>query len=153
MRLTIQKRLAASVLGCSKKRIRFDPERLSEIKESITKADIKTLIGNEAIMVKPARGISRSRARKIRRQKIKGKQRGQGSRKGKKFARNPRKLLWIQKVRTQRSFLKELRSKQLITTEVYRQLYAKIKGGFFRSRNHLKLYVQEHGLFTPSKTA
>ena len=40
MNLNLQKRLAANVIGCSEKRVVFDPSRLEDIKEAITKTDI-----------------------------------------------------------------------------------------------------------------
>jgi len=46
MKLNLQKRLAAQILKCSEKRIQLDTTRLSDIKEAITKADIKSLILN-----------------------------------------------------------------------------------------------------------
>src|SRR3989344_309767 len=146
MKYTIQRRLAAYVLGCAKKRVRFDPERLSEIKESITKADIKNLVANNAITAIPKHGVSRGRAKKNKRQKTKGKRRGQGSRKGKKSARSEGKSVWIQRVRLQRSFIKMLRERKILSQEIYRQIYPKIKGGFFRSKKHLNLYFHEHNL-------
>ena len=44
MQLKIQKRLAAQILKTSKNNIQLDSSRLEEIKEAITKADIKSLI-------------------------------------------------------------------------------------------------------------
>ena len=49
-------------------------------------------------------------------------------------------------MRTQRGFLKELKEKKIVTGLIYRQLYRKSKGGFFRSKRHIKLYVEEHDL-------
>lgn len=146
MELKIQKRLAGQILKCSAKRVVFDSDRLEDIKESITKADIRTLINNKAITKKPVKSISKVRARKRRTQKIKGRQKGDGSRKGKYTARNPKKRAWINKVRTQRDLIKTLRDKDLITKSQYRMLYLKVKGGFFRSRRHIKLYLEEHGM-------
>jgi large subunit ribosomal protein L19e len=146
MELKVQKKLAASVLKCSKSRIRFDSSRLDEIKEAITKADIKALIEDNAISRKPVSNTSRFRARKKLVQKRKGRQRGIGSRKGKKTARLPKKKEWMGQVRKQREFLKYLRDKGIIEKMVYRDLYLKSKGGFFRSKRHLKLYIDEHGL-------
>lgn len=146
MRLTIQKRLAGQMLKCSKKRIRFDPDRLDEVKEAVTKADIRALIKKEAIKRKPVKGISRGRARKIRIQKIKGLRKGHGSRKGKKTARTPKKRKWIETIRAQKNLLKLLRDKGVISKRNYRELYLKSKGGFFRSRRHIKLYITEHNL-------
>ena len=146
MELKVQKRLAASVLKCSKSRIKLDSERLDEIKEAITKVDIKALIIDNAISRKPVNNTSRFRARKKIIQKRKGRQKGPGSRKGKRTARLPKKRAWISKVRIQREFLKYLRDKGLIKKNVYGDLYLKSKGGFFRSKRHLKLYIDEHGL-------
>jgi large subunit ribosomal protein L19e len=146
MKLKIQKRLAASVMGCSKKRIRFDNERLDDIKESITKADIKSLIKDKAIYEVPEQGVSRFRARKIMVQKRKGNQRGVGSRKGKKTARLPGKEDWMNRIRAQRDLLKRLRLNEVITKDIYKELYKKSQSGFFRSTRHIKLYIEEHEL-------
>ena len=146
MKLTVQKRLAASILKCSPKRIWFDQSKLEEIKESITKQDTRSLIAAGTIRMKPEAGVSRGRARHIMRQKSKGLRKGSGSRKGKKTARLSKKEGWMKKVRIQRDFLKELKAKSLLTTANFRQLYRKSKGGFFRSKRHIKLYLDEHQL-------
>ncbi|MBD3259580.1 50S ribosomal protein L19e [Candidatus Woesearchaeota archaeon] len=146
MKLTVQKRLAAQLLKCSTDRIWTDPENLETIKEAITKQDIRTLISNGLIKKKQKLGISRVRARKRLVQKRKGRQKGHGSRKGKESARLPEKKLWMTTVRMQRMFLRELKAKNLLTSANYRKLLLKVKGGFFRSRNHLKLYINESGL-------
>ncbi len=146
MKLAIQKRLAAYILRCSEKRVRFDPERLEEIKESITKADINSLINDKAIYSINKKGVSRVRARKTKVQKSKGKKKGKGSKKGKKTARAPRKETWMTKIRAQRLLLKNMKEGEVITNKVYRTLYKKAQGGFFRSRRHIKLYAEEHRL-------
>jgi large subunit ribosomal protein L19e len=151
MKLKIQKRLAADILKCSESRIRFDEERLDEIKESITKIDIKSLIKDKAIFSLPKKGVSRVRARKIQIQKSKGKKKGTGKRKGKKTARAPRKQTWINKIRAQRILIKNLKESEIIDREVYRKLYKKAQGGFFRSRRHIKLYIEEHDLAKTEK--
>ena len=146
MKLKTQKRLAADLLKCSKKRVSFDTERLDEIKESITKRDIVGLIKDKAIKKKQAKGISRVRANKIKTQKAKGRRKGPGSKKGKHGARLPRKQAWMNKVRLQRKFIKELKDKEIITSKSYQMLYSKTSGGFFRSRKHIKLYIKENEL-------
>lgn len=146
MKLSLQKRLAAAVSNCSEKRIKFDTERLDEIKEAIIKADIRSLIKDKAIIVKKKKSQSRSGARYIKKQKRKGRQKGYGSRKGKKGARQKKKKTWINKVRLQRNFISMLRTKKIITKPVYRELYLKVKGGFFRSKRHIKLYIEENDL-------
>ena len=146
MQLKIQKRLAAQILKSSKNDIWLDSDRLEEIKDSITKADIKSLIKDKAIKSKKKRGISRYRIRKIQIQKSKGRRRGPGSIKGGKHARLSKKRSWINHIRIQRVFLKNLRDKGAIDKSSYRSLYMKSKGGFFRSKRHIKLYIQDHGI-------
>jgi large subunit ribosomal protein L19e len=148
MKLKLQKKLAADVLKCSKNRIALDITRLDDIKEAITKADIRSLISEGAIKKKPTKSTSRVRARKIALQKRKGRRKGLGKRKGKKTARLSKKESWINRIRTQRQFLKELKDKDIISSAVYQQLYMKSKGGFFRSKRHIKLYIEEHKLAT-----
>lgn len=146
MSLQKRRRIAGDVLGCSPKRVRFATDRLEDIKNAITKADIRILIREKAIRELPEKGVSRGRARHIHKQKVKGLRKGKGSRKGKATARAPAKLTWMNKIRAQRKLLKELREQEAITKEVYRQIYRKAGGGFFRSRGHIKLYLEDQNL-------
>jgi len=144
--LDVQRRLAAQILKCGTNRVKFDPGRLEDIKEAITKTDIRSLISNGAISKKRLLNTSKFWSRKRKEQKINSRQKGFGSRKGKKTARLKPKREWINKVRLQRSFIKSLRDKKLISIMGYHELYAKSKGGFFRSLRHLKLYTKEREL-------
>jgi large subunit ribosomal protein L19e len=67
------------------------------------------------------------------------------------FARLSPKKNWMTLVRKQRAFIKELRGKGLIDIKGYREVYTKIKGGYFRNVRHIKLYLTEHKLFTEKK--
>lgn len=151
MQLTVQKRLAAQILGVSYKKIVFDSSKLNEIKEAITKTDIKILIANKVIKAKNPKSISKVRARKIKIQKRKGKRKGPGSKKGKATARLPKKKAWMNKIRLQRNLLKTIRDKGIIDNKVYQKLYKKSKGGFFRNKQHIKLYIEEHKLIKTKK--
>ncbi|MBW2991954.1 50S ribosomal protein L19e [Candidatus Woesearchaeota archaeon] len=151
MRLKLQKRLAGEVLKTSKKHIRIDPASAADVKEAITKADIRGLIGRGAIIAKPIKSLSRGRARQRKLQKSKGRRRGYGSRKGKYNARLGEKSSWMSKIRIQRDFLKELKGKGIITNRAFKELYVKAKGGFFRSKRHIKLYIEEHKLIKKKK--
>jgi len=146
MKLTVQKRLASDVLKCSPKRVWIDSTRLADVKESITKQDIRGLIIEGTIRLKPVKSISKGRQRAIKTQKSKGLRKGKGSQKGKATAKLPKKEAWMNKVRIQREFLKELRNKKIIEVSTYRKLYLRSKGGFFRSKRHIKLYIDEHHL-------
>jgi len=144
MDLKVQKRLAAQVAGCGTKRIVFRVDRLKDIKEAITRADIYSLIKQDAIHVLPIRGVSRGRAKAATIQRSKGRRKGPGSRKGKPTARLSRKTRWIQKIRLQRRILSKLKDAQTISTHDYRILYRKSKGGVFRSLHHMMLYIEEN---------
>ncbi len=144
--LTLQKRLSADVLKATQKRVKFDPSRLNDIKAAITKEDIRELVREGLISAEPIKGVSRVRARKNAVQRSKGLRKGAGSREGKSTARNPSKEAWMRKVRAQRNFIKELKDKSILTSEGYRLLYRKVKGGYFRSVRHIKLYMNENNM-------
>ena len=149
--LKLQRRLAARILKSGERRIKFDSERLSEIQEAITAIDIKNLIKKKVIVKVQKKGHSRSKARKIKEQKSKGRRKGAGSREGTRTARLPRKKAWMAKVRSQRKYLRVLKEKQLIDNQIYRNIYRKIGGGYFRSKRHIQLYLNEHNLFKSKK--
>jgi len=146
MKLKVQKRIAADVLGCSPKKVYLDPSRAEDIKEAITKKDIRGLIKDGAIVRQKPQEQSRSRARKIHIQKHKGKRKGPGSRKGGEYSIVTRKERWMSRIRAQRNFLSELREGKKIKDDLYHDLYRKSKGGFFRSKRHIRIYLEERGL-------
>jgi large subunit ribosomal protein L19e len=147
MKLGAQKRLAGQILRRSPRKIKIDPRRLEEVKESITKADIRSLIIDGAITGMPVRGNSKGRIRRNLIQKSKGRRSGAGTRKGRLHARSARKTSWVHRIRKLREFLRRMKSKGRISGPEFRELYQKSKGGFFRSEEHLKLFMTERGFF------
>jgi large subunit ribosomal protein L19e len=152
MELKTQKRIAADVLNCSPKRVFFSPDHLEEIKESITKHDIRELINANIIQKQPKAGVSRGNARKLIEQKRKGRRKSHGSRKGKATARLPKKEVWKHKVRLQREFLKKLKERGMISIAIFNDLYRKSNGGFFRSLNHMKYFIKERNFIQNEKS-
>lgn len=145
--IDVQRRMASEILKCGRHRVKFDPGMLEEIKEAITKNDVRALISKGAITKKRQLSTSRFWARRIKEQKSFGKRKGHGSRKGKKTARLQPKRTWINNIRLQRKYIQLLRDKDLITSEIYHEFYLKSKGNFFRSLRHLKMYANERGIF------
>ena len=143
----IQKRLAADILKCSPQRIRFDETRLADIKEAITKVDVRSLIKEGVITKLQIAGQSNARKNQRAKQAAKGRRRGAGRRKGKANARFNEKDAWIQRIRIQRALLFRLRGRKKISDETFRLLYNRSKGGFFRSERHIKVYLEEQNLF------
>lgn len=146
MDLKNQRRLAAEILGCGVNRIWIDPTRNEDVGEAITRADVRRLINDKAIRARQKKGISRGRARYVQGQKKKGKRRGQGSRKGAKGARTPKKQAWIATIRPIRVQLREYRDSGMIDTKTYRLLYRRAKGGMFKSKSRLEAHLRTEGL-------
>ncbi len=141
-----KKKLAAKILKTSPKKVKFLAGALEEIKKAITRSDLRGLIAVKKIVKSKANEQSRSRARKILTQKSKGRQKGKGAKKGAKYSRVTKKDRWMAKVRVQRTFLKEIKEKKLVSTQNYQMLYRKVKGGYFRNKRHIKLYLTEYHL-------
>jgi len=145
MDLKNQKRMAAELLGCGKNRVWIDPNRIEDVADAITRADVRTAIDSGTIKALPKKGISKARTRYAQGQKSKGRRRGPGSRKGATGARNPKKRRWIQTIRPIRDELRQLRDEEKISRSVYREFYMKAKGGMFKSRNHVVSHLISEG--------
>jgi len=133
--LRLQKRIAADILKVGVNRVWIDPEKINEVKNVITKAEIRKLINQ---------GVIKALPEKMKKPKVeKKKRKGPGRRKG---ARKRGKEDWMRTVRPLRKMIKELRDTGKITKGQYRRLYMLIKGGMFRSRAHLRLYLKQQGI-------
>ncbi len=141
MDMSVQRRMAAEILGVGVNRVWIDPSKSEEVTSALTREDIKGLINRGIISKRPEKGTSRVRARAR-----KGKRGGPGSRKGTLKARLSPEDLWPAKIRALRRFLKYLRDRKIITRRVYRELYLKAKGGSFNSVASLKRYIEVNNL-------
>ncbi|ACX72080.1 Ribosomal protein L19e [Methanocaldococcus vulcanius M7] len=146
MDVSVQRRMASELLKCGIERVWIDPEQLDRVKMAMSKDDIRVLIKEGVIKKKQKKGISSARVKKLKEQRKKGRRRGPGSRRGAAGARTPPKEKWMSTIRALRKTLKQLRDEGKIDRSVYRKLYRMAKGGAFRSRGHLFLYMKEHEL-------
>ena len=135
--LKLQKRLAASVLGCGKKRVWMDPTEITEISLANSRANIRKLVNDGFIIRRPVKMHSRARVRKVHEAKKKGRHNGLGTRKGTREARMPSKLLWICRIRVLRRILRRYRDTGKIDRHQYRMFYMKAKGNVYRSKRVL----------------
>ena len=140
-----QRRMAAEILKCGENRVWINPEKIEEVEDCITRADIRTAIASGLIKAKAKKGTSKGRIRYVQGQKASGKRKGPGSRKGTANARVRDKERWIATIRPIRDELKTLRADGKITPSVYRLYYRKAKGGMFKSRRHLKQHMTAAG--------
>ena len=131
MNLSKKKELAAKALKVGKNRVIFNSEGISEIKEAITKQDIKDLAGEGIITIKPVKGRKKIVKRKTRR----------GPGKIKKTV-NKRKQIYVKITRKLRSYIMNLRDRGVLERELYRELRNKIRMRDFRSIAYLKEYLK-----------
>ena len=127
MNLAKKKILAAKALGVGKERIILNKERVSEIKEAITRQDIRDLASSGAISVRAISGRKAHAVRKTRR-------RFGSIRKKVKTSKQD----YIHLTRKLRAYLQELRKHEKITEEKYWQLRKQVRARMFKSKVHLK---------------
>ena len=132
-------------MKCGVNRVWINPDKVEDLEDAITRADIRTAILSGTIAKLPANGISRSRKEYIRHQKAKGRRRGQGTRRGARLARTPKKKAWMQTIRPLRERLRQLKAEGKIDQTAYRRLYMQAKGGMFKSKSHLEQQLRASG--------
>ncbi len=126
MNLGKKKKLAARVTKVGIDRISFNQDRLNEIKDAITNQDIRDLIKDKAIIIKPVKGRKTKARRKIKR----------GLGKIKKKVRK-RKRNYVKLTRKLRKQAKILKKTGKINAEDYKKIRKQIRSKSFRSKSHL----------------
>ncbi len=126
MNLSKKRKLAKRTLNIGEDRLVFLESRLAEIKEAITKQDIRDLLSSGAIIIKERkgrRGVQKEKSRSAGnvRKKIKKRKRG-----------------YIILTRKFRNYLKQLKTERKITKEKVKDIRKKIKNRYFKNMAHLK---------------
>jgi len=130
MNLRKKKELAARTLKVGKERVQFIQPRLEEIKEAITKQDIRDLKQDGAIVVKQVKGRSKNINKKTRR--TAGNIR-------KKV--NKRKQEYVKMTRKLRAYVNELKKQGKLSKEEVIEIRKKIRNRIFKSKANLKFYI------------
>jgi large subunit ribosomal protein L19e len=139
--LTRVRKIAAEVLGVGKNKVWMDPEEREELAMGKSVEKVQKMVDDGLILARPMRYPSRGRTRQYRLEKAKGRHRGPGKRSGTRNARLPEREVWMQRIRSLRRLLKELRATGRIDRTAYRALYLKAKGNCFKSKRTLLEHV------------
>jgi large subunit ribosomal protein L19e len=129
MNLRPKKELAARTLKVGKGRIMLVDSRKDEIKEAITKQDIKDLAAEGAIIVKPIKG---------RKKIVRKHSRSTGNIRKKV---NTRKQDYVIMTRKLRAYSKEMLNQGKISKENLTEIRKKIRNKMFKSKANLKEYI------------
>lgn len=130
MNLNKKKNLAARTFGVGKARIQFINARLEEIKEAITKQDIRDLKTEGAIKIKEIRGTKKNLSKKPRR--------SPGNIRKKVNKRKERYVILTRKLR---AYGAEMQKHGKISKEELKDIRKKIRNKAFRSQTHLRDYI------------
>lgn len=131
MKLNKKKKLVAKVLGIGKGRVIFDFARLEEVKEAITRQDIRDLVADKAIKIRPIKGIKGKEKRK--------RKRGPGKRKMSVFNR---KEHYVTRIRMLRKYLAILLKNKKITKDQYKKFRMMAKMGHLHDKRGIDELVQ-----------
>jgi large subunit ribosomal protein L19e len=127
MNLRSKKQLAAKTFGVGKSRILFVNERIDEIKDAITKQDMRTLQKDGAIIIKEIKGRSANVNKKNRRHVGKVRRKV-----------NTRKRDYVILTRKLRQFIADKKQKGEMSDEEIKETRKRIRNKIFKSKAHLK---------------
>ena len=130
MNLSKKKELAKRTFNIGKHRIIFVKSREAEIKEAITKQDIRDLHRDGAILIKEVKG--RKTIQRKKKKRTVGNVRKKVNRRKRDYVTMTRKL---------RNHISEIKNQGALSSEEFKDIRKKIRNRFFKSKAQLKEYI------------
>jgi len=130
MKLGKKKALSVRALKVGGKRITFLNSRLDEIKEAITRQDIKDLQKDGAIIIKEVGGQKKKEKKR--------KKRGPGNIKKKV---KKRKQEYVKITKKLRKYVSEMKQQKKLSNEEISDIRNKIRNRIFKNKKHLREYI------------
>ena len=131
MNLNNKKLLAVKTFGVGKKRIIFLPSRIEEIKEAITKQDLRDLKEDGAILISEVKG----------RKTVVAKKRNKRSVGNVRKKVNKRKAEYVALTRKLRRLVAEAKKQGRLNLAEVKEIRKKIRNKMFKSKANLKEYM------------
>jgi large subunit ribosomal protein L19e len=144
MTVKFAKRAAGELLGRGESSIRINTNSIEDAKKAMTKEDVRKMIKDGGIFaIKEKHNLSYG-SKLLKKRREKGRRRGAGKRRGTHKARAGEP--WMKKVRSQREFLKELRSSGKVDGATFKRFYSLIRGNVFTDKKSMLLHLNEQGI-------
>lgn len=140
MSVATVRRLASDIMNVGSNKIRIKPTDIKRAEEALTRSDVTALIKDGIVYKLLARG---------RRKKEKRRRRGVGHRRGKSTINQKKE--WMQRIRSQRKYLRELVTSSQVDKKSKRSLYGKIKSGIFKNKKSIYIYIKENKMLNEKK--
>jgi large subunit ribosomal protein L19e len=126
MNLRAKKQLAANTFGVGNSRIKFVNERIDEIKEAITKQDMRNLQKDGAIIIKEIRGRSKN---------VNGDKKRHVGKVRRKV--NTRKRDYVILTRKLRKLVAEKKKRGELKRDEIKKIRERIRNKIYKSKSHL----------------
>ena len=144
MSIKLTKRVASALMKRGKTAVKLNPAFLEDARKALTREDVREMIKKGSIYaVKPKHNLSLYGGI-LNKKREQGRKRGRGKRRGTAKARSG--VEYKKEIRAQRRVLAALKTEKTIDNQLFKKLYALVKGGTFSNKVTLLNRVRSEGV-------
>ena len=144
MSIKLTRRIGAKELGRGQSKIRIKKDAVGDAEKALTSDDVRAMVKDGKVYAVPEKHNVSFRSKAVRLKKMKGRRRGQGSRRG--TAKTRMSVDYKKRVRGQRRVLKALKTDKTIDNIIFKKFYLLVKGGTFASKGSLISRLKSNGV-------